>query len=191
MDWKSYYDRFYDWEESTQLRQLSALTDFGSSSEVCELACAFSEEKSATRLIKKALVAGVRFTSEEVLELDGVVDKSLMLPLIKSIPSLTAEELDEFAFWLTKEDVQVLAQKHNIRMDEYGYVITAEDEALELELLREEEEARREEELLEKELEELRAEQAAREAEELLYARLLLAMIRKRRRERRKRRRNN
>ena len=74
MDWKSYYDRFYDWEESTQLRQLSALTDFGPSSEVCELACTFSEEKSANRLIKKALAAGVCFTAEEVQELEVVVD---------------------------------------------------------------------------------------------------------------------
>lgn len=188
MDWKSYYDSFYDWEESTKLRRLSALTDFGPSSEVCELTCAFSDEKGANRLIKKALAAGVQFTSEEVQELDGVVDKSLMLPLIRSIHSLTAEELDEFIFWLPKEEMQALAKKHHIRVDEYGYIITAEDEALELELLREEEEARQEAELLEKELEEIRAEQAAREAEELMIARLLILISRKHRRERRKRR---
>ena len=191
MDWKSYYDRFYDWEESTQLRQLSALTDFGASSEVCELACAFSEEKSANRLIKKALADGVCFTAEEVQELEIVVDKSLMLPLIKSIPSLAADELEEFAFWLTKEEMQVLAKKHHIRVDDYGYIITAEDEALELEMRREEEEARREEELQEKELEEMRAEQAARAEEEFLVARLLIAMSSKKRRERRKKRRNS
>ena len=183
MDWKTYYDRFGDWEESTQLRHLSSLTDFGPSSEVCELANDFFEEKSATRLIKKALAAGVRFTAEEVLELDGVVDKSLMLPLIKSVPSLKAEDLDELSFWLTQEDLKALAKKHHVRLDEYGYVMTAEDEALEREFQREEEEARREEKLLEQE-------QAAREKEEFILARWLIAISRKRRRERRKKRRN-
>ena len=48
MEWQNYYDRFYDWEESTQLRHLSTLIDFG---QVCELAKAFFEEKSANRLI--------------------------------------------------------------------------------------------------------------------------------------------
>ena len=190
MDWKTYYDRFGDWEESTQLRHLSSLTDFGPSSEVCELANDFFEEKSATRLIKKALAAGVRFTAEEVLELDGVVDKSLMLPLIQSVPSLKAEDLDALSFWLTQEDLKALAKKHHVRLDEYGYVMTAEDEALEREFQREEEEARREEELLEKEVEQMRAEQAAREKEEFILARWLIAISRKRRRERRKKRRN-
>ena len=183
MDWKTYYDRFGDWEESTQLRHLSSLTDFGPSSEVCELANDFFEEKSATRLIKKALAAGVRFTAEELLELDGVVDKSLMLPLIQSVPSLKAEDLDEFSFWLTQEDLKALAKKHHVRLDEYGYVMTAEDEALEREF-------QREEELLEKEMKQMRAEQAAREKEEFILARWLIAISRKRRRERRKKRRN-
>ena len=183
MDWKTYYDRFGDWEESTQLRHLSSLTDCGPSSEVCELANDLLEEKNATRLIKKALAAGVRFTAEEVLELDGVVDKSLMLPLIKSVPSLKAEDLDELSFWLTQEDLKALAKKHHVRLDEYGYVMTAEDEALEREF-------RREEELLEKEVEQMRAEQAAREKEEFILARWLIAISRKCRRERRKKRRN-
>lgn len=183
MNWKTYYDRFYDWEESTQLRHLSSLTDFGPSAEVCELANAFFEEKNANRLIKKALAAGVRFTTEDVLELDGVVEKSLMLPLIKSVPSLTAEDLDELSFWLTKEDLEALAKKHQVRLDEYGYVMTAEDEALELEI-------RCEDELLEKELEQMRAEQAAREKEEFILARWFIAISRRRRRERRKKRRN-
>ena len=84
---------------------------------------------------------------------------------------------------LTQEDLKALAQKHHVRLDEYGYVMTAEDEALEREFQREEEEARREEELLEQE-------QAAREKEEFILARWLIAISRKRRRERRKKRRN-
>ena len=67
MTWETFYDRFYDWADSTQISNISKLTDFGPSAEVCEIATSFVDEKAATRLVKKALAAGVRFTSTEVL----------------------------------------------------------------------------------------------------------------------------
>ena len=131
MDWKTYYDRFYEWEESTQLRYLAALTNFGPSPEVCELAAAFYKEASANRLIKKALSAGVHFTLEDISELDGVVEKSLMPELIGSVRVLTADELDEFSYLLTKEQLRTLAKKNRIRLDKDGYVITPEMQRIE------------------------------------------------------------
>ena len=186
MNWSDYYDRFYDWEESTQLRHLSSLTNFGPSSEVCELANAFFEGKSANRLIKKALAAGVRFTAEEVLELDGTVDITLMPLLIKNISHpLAAEQLDEFAFWLSNKEIQALAQQNHIRLDEDGNVMTADMIEAEQEFL----EAEKEVELARKELEQLQEEEEARAAEEFLIAKAIYAICSKRRRERRKKRR--
>ena len=186
MNWNTYYDRFYEWEESTQLRHLSALTDFGPSSEICELAYAFMEETSANRLIKKALAAGVRFSAEEVLELDGVVSMSLMPQLIKNTSHpLTAEELDDFVFWLKPEEVRALAKKHNIRLDEDGNVMAADMLEAEQEAL----EAEKEMELDRIEIERFQAEEAARAEEELLIAKALLVIISRRQRERRKKRR--
>ena len=188
MNWSDYYDRFYDWEESTQIRHLSSLTNFGPSSEVCELASAFFEEKSANRLIKKALAAGVRFTAEEVLELDGTVDTTLMPLLIKNIGHpLTAEQLDEFVFCLNNEEIKALAKQNHIRLDEDGNVMTADMIEAEQEFL----EAEIEAELAEKELEQLREEEEARAAEELLIAKAIYAICSKRRRERRKKRRQS
>ena len=190
MDWNTYYTRFYDWEERTRLRHLSTLTDFGTSSQICELANEFYESNSADRLIRKALNAGIRFTSEDVLELDGVVSKNLMPPLIQSIPILTAEELDDLSFWLTAEELQTVAAKHRIPLHKDGYVITAEMEALEQEILREEEEIRLEEELLEQELAQERAAQSAQR--EFLLTFLLWQSLhsRRRRREHRKKKHN-
>ena len=186
MDWNTYYDRFYDWEESTQLRHLSSLTSFGPSSEVCELAGAFFEEKSANRLIKKAMAAGVQFTSDEVMELDGVVDNSLMPQLIKSTSHpLTAEQLDDFVFWLSSDEIRSLAKKYHIRLDEDGNVMTADMIEAEREAL----EAEKEMELEQKEYERIQAENAARAEEEILLAKFILAMHSKHRRERRKKRR--
>ena len=178
MDWKTYYDRFYDWEESTQLRHMSSLTDFGPSSEICELACVFFDQKSANRLIKRALAANVRFTAEDVLDLDGVVDKSLMPQLIKTVHPITADELDDFSLWLSEEDFRALAKKNHIHVDEYGLVITPEMEKLEKEF-------EIEEAFAQEEFERMQAEQAAREAEDILVARVLIAMRQIHRRERR------
>ena len=176
MDWNIYYDRFYEWEESTQLRHLSSLTSFGPSSEVYELAYAFMEEKSANRLIRKALSAGVRFSADEVMELDGVVDISLMPQLIKNISHpLTAEQLDAFTFWLSAKDVRTLANKHHIRLDEDGNVMT--DDMVE---------AEREMELELQEFERTKKKDASKAKENLLLAKLILAIHRKNRRKRRK-----
>lgn len=178
MDWKTYYDRFYDWEESTQLRHLSTLTNFGPSAEVFELACEFFEEKSATRLIKKALAAGVRFAAEEVLELDGVVDDSLMPQLIKTTSHpLTADQLDDFAFWLSSDEIRALAKKNHIRLDEDGNVMTADMLEAEAEALE-----------AEKEMAHIQEEENAKVEEELLILKAFWAICNRRRRERRKRR---
>ena len=187
MDWKTYYERFDDWEESTQLRHLATLTDFGPSSEICELAYSFMEESSANRLIKKALAAGVRFSAEEIEELDGVVSMSLMPQLIKNTSHpLTAEQLDDFVFWLSPAEVRSLAKKYNIRLDEDGNVMTADMIEAELEDLEAEKEMEQDRVEIEQFLEE---EAAAREEETLIYAKAMLAIISRRQRERRKKRR--
>ena len=37
MTWADYYDRFYDWAESTQVRYLSSLSSLGPADEVGEI----------------------------------------------------------------------------------------------------------------------------------------------------------
>lgn len=184
LDWKTYYDRFYDWAESTRLRHLSALTDFGPSAEICELACDFYEKKNADRFIRKALAAGVCFTAQEVLDLYGLVNQSLMPQLIKSIRSpITAEELDSLSFWLTPAELKALAAQHHIRLDQDGFAITPETEETDrtwaatiegLEFLADF--AERQAEILDEK----------RKEEEALIARTLFVLGCKRRRQRRK-----
>ena len=38
MDWDSYYEKFYEWATSTQIKKMSSLTSFGASAEVAEVA---------------------------------------------------------------------------------------------------------------------------------------------------------
>lgn len=36
-DWDEYYDKFYDWSESTRIKKFSYLTSFGDPDEVAEV----------------------------------------------------------------------------------------------------------------------------------------------------------
>ena len=119
MTWETYYDKFYDWAESTAVSHLSRLTDFGPSAEVCEIAQMFSEA-AANRLIRKALASGVRFTAEEIGELDGVVAESLMPQLVQTTSTpLTAEVLSELSDWLNGDQLRTIARQNGITVDAY------------------------------------------------------------------------
>lgn len=119
MTWDEYYEKVYDWATSTAVNKISSLEDFGSQSEVIEVIghIGFDDEKGATRLLNKALAAGMKFTGEQLMEIDGFtqqdleemyccVDDSLIIDLVKkfNIPAPT-DITDEYADVL--EDVTV------------------------------------------------------------------------------------
>lgn len=54
--WKEYYEKFYDWAESTQVRNLSYLTSIGNADEVAEIIIELQiNVPAANRLLKKAV----------------------------------------------------------------------------------------------------------------------------------------
>lgn len=182
MTWETYYDKFYDWAESTAVSHLSRLTDFGPSAEVCEIAQMFSEEAAANRLIRKALASGVRFTAEEIGELDGVVAESLMPQLVQTTSTLlTAEVLDELSDWLNGDQLRTIARQNGITVDAYGQVVLPPTE--------EEKQQERDWGELGRTLDALAQERARKQKEELLLARVILAVRSIHRRERREKRR--
>ena len=114
MTWAEYYDKFYDWSESTQISRLSSVKDFGPASEVCEIAEAFCDEKIASRLIRKALAAGVKFSSEDVSNLEGVITDELFMELTQSLGGSMSWELfyEYFYDWkMSKRRSNAIAQK--------------------------------------------------------------------------------
>ena len=124
MTWEVFYDSFYDWADSTQVSNISKLTTFGPSAEVCEIAQALFDEKAAARLIKKAMAAGVRFTSEEVVELDGCVDETLFSELaVTASTPFTADDLDTISCSLSETALKTVACKSHVRLDEDNLVV--------------------------------------------------------------------
>ena len=77
MTWEIFYEKCGDWSESTQIKHISSLTDFGSSDEICD-AVGYMSEKAATKLVRKAIAAGVVFSAENLEELDFYVEPKYM-----------------------------------------------------------------------------------------------------------------
>jgi hypothetical protein len=93
MKWAEYYDRYWQWAESTRINRISTLTDFTSSAEVAEVAPTFCDEKVGSRLVKRAMQHGVRFTPSEIIELDrSVTDETLREAILNRRGRFNAEE---------------------------------------------------------------------------------------------------
>ena len=72
MTWSEYYKHYDDWEDKEQYSRLASITDFGPktspASEIAE--CSQNvDDKTARRMIKLALKAGVRFSSEDAIDI--------------------------------------------------------------------------------------------------------------------------
>lgn len=99
MTWEDFYDKFYEWADSTQVSRISQLTTFGSHEQVAEIVEAYFDEKAASRLAKKAMAAGVRFTPAEIVEMQGSVNKECMNQLVTTaLGDFTQEQVEELVF---------------------------------------------------------------------------------------------
>ena len=122
MTWDEYYEGFYDWSDSTRANRISALTDFGSSDEIAEIAQELFDDKLAQRLIKKALAYGIRFRAEEIIDLSLYMDKTTMSALVDSaIDTFNKKQLEEI-YMTVYDDVFSRASK------KAGVDIFADDE---------------------------------------------------------------
>ena len=119
MKWEDYYDRFWDWAESTQISRISTLTDFTSSSEVAEIANEFFDEKNSTRLVKRAMQNGIRFTPAEIIELGGCLTEEVFNEAIRSCRGqFTAEQYEELEGLCFDEDLlETVAKAGGIRRE--------------------------------------------------------------------------
>lgn len=96
MEWSEYYGKFDEWATSTQISRLSALTSYGPSDEVAEVAQGLMDETAASRLIRRALAAGVQFTAEEICELVDCCNAAVLNALLEnSLCTFTREQLED------------------------------------------------------------------------------------------------
>lgn len=113
MDWDTYYEKFYDWATSTQIKKMSSLTSFGASSEIAEVAQEYMDERAASRLIKKAVAYGVQFTADEICDLSGCCDTSTMNEVLKAAKCTFTQEQLEDLWSIADDDALELVARRN------------------------------------------------------------------------------
>ena len=117
MTWDDYYGGFYDWSPSTRKNYTYRLSDYGSADEVWEVAqeLAFQDEAFATKFLEKALAAGVRFTPEQVLEMVGTVEESVLSKIAEQtdVP-FDREQLEEIYMMIDAAAFQRISRRAKI-----------------------------------------------------------------------------
>ena len=121
MLWKEYYDKLGDWTTSTAVSRMSKLESFGPPNEIIDaiVTIGFDDEKGATRLLKKAIAAGVNFTGDQLSELFLICDEEVINHAIQSSSKhFKTEDLDALYGFSDEEILINLANKLKIQLPE-------------------------------------------------------------------------
>ncbi len=118
--WDEYYEKFYDWAESTRVRNLSALTVLGCADEVGEVIIELQENNSASnRLLKKAVEAKLEFSACELIEFLYNNDEELAVAAAyNSAGKLTAEDMEDLYGVLDDEVIIEICAKRKLTLPE-------------------------------------------------------------------------
>lgn len=118
--WDEYYEKFYDWAESTQVRNLSALTSLGSADEVAEIIIELQVNiPAANRLLKKAVEAKLEFSASDLIEFLCENDKKLAVAAVyNSVNRLTAEDMEDLYGEVDDEVIIEICSKRNLTLPE-------------------------------------------------------------------------
>lgn len=119
--WSRFYDAFYDWKPEYAKARLQSVTDFGSDDEVLEVVqeLFWDDEYEASRLIMRALDAGVRFKDENIVELTSHCNEDTIKQVVfLSRLLLTEESLEELYGNVSDDIIIEVAKEQNLRLPE-------------------------------------------------------------------------
>ena len=115
MTWEEYYDKFYDWAESTQVRKLSSVDSLGAAEEVAEvmLEFAFNREDIVNRIARKAIEQKLVFSAKNIGDLTNCMDVNLQNQL--ALQSVQAFSKDDLVMLEGLLDDDVLVQLYKVK----------------------------------------------------------------------------
>jgi len=119
--WSRFYDAFYDWKPEYAKARLQSVTDFGSDDEVLEVVqeLFWDDEYEASRLVMRALDAGVRFKEENIVELTAHCNEDTIKQVVfLSRLLLTEESLEELYGNVSDDIIIEVAKEQNLRLPE-------------------------------------------------------------------------
>lgn len=121
MLWEEYYDKLGDWATSTAVNRMSKLESFGPPDEIIDAInqIGFDDEKGATRLLQKAIAAGVKFTGDQLSELFLICDEDVINRAVQfSADQFKTEDLDSLYGFSDEATLIDIANKQNLQLPE-------------------------------------------------------------------------
>lgn len=119
--WSRFYDAFYDWNPEYAKARLQSVTDFGSDDEVLEVVqeLFWDDEYEASRLVMRALDAGVRFKDENIVELTAHCNEDTIRQVVFLSRLLLTEESLEDLYGNVSDDIIIeVAKEQNLKLPE-------------------------------------------------------------------------
>lgn len=122
MLWEDYYDKLDDWATSTAVSRMSQLESFGPPDEIADAidTIGFDDKKGATRLLKKAIAAGVKFTGSQLSDFFITCDEAVVNRAVQaSSDGFTEDDLDVLYGYCEEKVLYDIAKKQKIPIPEY------------------------------------------------------------------------
>lgn len=119
--WSRFYNSFYDWKPEYAKARLQSVTDFGSDDEVLEVVqeLFWDDEFEASRLVSRALDAGVRFKEDSLIELTAHCNEdTIKQAVFLSKLLLTEDSLEELYGNISDDIIVQVAKEQNLRLPE-------------------------------------------------------------------------
>lgn len=121
ISWSRFYDAFYDWKPEYAKARLQSVTDFGSDDEVLEVVqeLFWDDEYEASKLVMRAVDAGVRFKDENIVELTAHCNEDTIKQVVFMSKLLLTEESLEELYGNVSDDIIIeVAKEQNLRLPE-------------------------------------------------------------------------
>ncbi|MBO4981815.1 MAG: hypothetical protein J6C84_07970 [Lachnospiraceae bacterium] len=128
MKWDDYYEKTNDWAVSTAVQKISSLEDMGEPDEIVDVLViiAFEDKKGAVRLLNRALQHGVKFSGENLVEIESILtEESFKKALYQSADGLTSQDLEDMYGCIDDRLIVDVAKRYQISVpadlaDEYA-----------------------------------------------------------------------
>lgn len=121
MTWDDYYEKFYDWAESTRISKLSSVDALGSAEEVAEvmLEFAFNHEDIVNRIARKAIEQKLIFSAENIMDLTNCMDSGLQGQMaLQSVSAFSEENIQSLEGSLDDDVIVKLYKARGFKIPE-------------------------------------------------------------------------
>ncbi len=118
MKWEDYYDKFYDWAESTRIKKLASVAELGPADEVMQ-EFSISHEEVVNRIARKAVEQKLVFSADNIMNLINEMDSELYRQIaLQSVTAFSRDDLILLEEYLDDQTMIELYKRKRIPVPE-------------------------------------------------------------------------